>query len=179
MFRGYLLCFSLRPFPLVLSLGTGGSVFFASLIQAFIYSVRFRLHLLFSRLNSPSHLNLSLQQRCSRPLNTLVSLAWTLSGMFMCLLYWGAWNWVQHSKTGLTSAEHSTTPDLLAVLCLRSPGYHLLLCESAQAGCRNKHKNISKIHRVCLFLLLHQLGILKTAPRYTSRDAGTAEPGPR
>lgn len=84
----------------------------------------------------------------------------------------GAWNWVQHFRSGLTSAENSTTLDLLAVLCLRSPGYHLPLCESAQAACRNRHKNINKRHGVRLFLLLHQLGILQTAPRYTSRAEG-------
>lgn len=126
--------FQFVPINSVLSLGTAGSVFFALSIQVFAHSVRFPLSLTFSRLNPPSCLNLFLQQRCSSPLNILGALPWTLFGMSMSLLYWGTWNWVQHSRNSLTSAKYSTTLDLLAVLCLRSPGYRLPLCESAQAG---------------------------------------------
>lgn len=178
MFRENLLCFSLHPLTLSCHWPLQASVFFALSIQVFTYNVRFPLSFTFSRINLPSCFNLSLQQRCSSPLNILGALPWTLFGMSMFLLYWGTWNCVQHSRNGLTSAKYSTTLDLLAVLCLRSPGYHSPLCESVQAGCRNKHENINKTKRVLLFFLLHQLRTLKTAPRLSSRAVGTVELGP-
>ena len=61
--------------------------------------------LLFSRLNSSSSLSLSSYQRCSSPFIIFPALHCTLSSMSMSLLYWGAWNWTQHSRCGLTSAE--------------------------------------------------------------------------
>ena len=53
-----------------------------------------------------------------------MALHWTVSSMFMSLLYRGAQNWAQYSKCGLTSAEQRgriTTLHLLAVLCVMQP----------------------------------------------------------
>ena len=55
------------------------------------------LNLLFSRLNSPTSLSLSLYVRCSDTRTIFVALHWTHSSMSMSLLYWGAQHQMQHS----------------------------------------------------------------------------------
>ena len=61
--------------------------------------------LLFSRLNKPNSLSLSLQERCSSPLITFVALLWTLSNSPPSFLYWGLQTWMQYSRWGLMRAE--------------------------------------------------------------------------
>ena len=107
MFRGNILCLSLCPVPLVLSLGSTRE----SLAP-------FSLHLPFrywwdppwdfSLLNSPSSLiSLPPHEKCFSPLITVVVALWTLSSMSMSLLYWGVQNQMQYSKCGLTNVEQS------------------------------------------------------------------------
>ena len=45
--------------------------------------------LLFSKINKPSSLNISSQERCSSPLTILVALLWTRSKSSMSFLCWG------------------------------------------------------------------------------------------
>lgn len=84
MFRRNLLCFSLDPLPLVLSLGTTKerlSVVFSSFIQVFINTDNIPLRIHFSRLKSSSLLRVFLYVSYS------CSLCCTLSRMSMSLLY--------------------------------------------------------------------------------------------
>lgn len=88
------LCSSFCPLPFVLALGTTQK----SLVPSSLY-LPFRWvcihcqvppHLLFSRLNSPSFLSLSSQERCSSPLFIFVVFHWTLSSMLMFPLVLGS-----------------------------------------------------------------------------------------
>lgn len=74
----------------------------------------------FSRLNSCSS-PASPHIRCSSPLINFMALHRTSSNMFMSVPYWGAQDWTQHSRYGLTRAElRGSIPslNLLARLCL-------------------------------------------------------------
>lgn len=75
-------------------------------------------------LNSSGSLSLSSKVRCSSPLRIFMSFCWTLLATFVFLLHWGAPNWTQCSRYGLTSAERRgriTALHLLAMLCLMQP----------------------------------------------------------
>ena len=71
-------------------------------LKAFIRSP---LSLLFCRLNKPSSLSLSSQERCFGPLIIFVALRWTLSSSYSSFLNWGAQKWTQYSRWVLTRAE--------------------------------------------------------------------------
>ena len=109
MFRGNLLCFR---FGLLLwschwaPLKRAWHYSFCPLsFQAFIHIDEIPLSLLFSRLNSPSSLSLSPQEKRSSPFIVLVAIHCTLSSMATSHFCWGAQNWTQLSRRGLTSAE--------------------------------------------------------------------------
>ena len=115
MFRQKLLCLSL-----VLSLGTTET----SLALSSLCPLRSSLNLLFSRLNSPRSLSLSLRNRCSSTFIMLMALCWRLYGISLSFLYWGGQKYPQHSRCGLTSAEQRgriTSLDLMATLPLMQP----------------------------------------------------------
>ena len=83
---------------------------------------------LFSRLNRT--LCLPLYWRCSRPFIIFVALCCTLSRRSLSSLNWGAQNWTQCSRCGLTQAEHTgriTFLTLLAMLCAMHPRVPLAL----------------------------------------------------
>jgi len=87
--------------------------------------------LLCCRLNSPSSLSLSSQERCCSPFIISVARFWTLSSMSMSLLCWGAQNWTQRSRCNLTSAEQKgrlTSLLLMAMFPLVQPRYCWLFC---------------------------------------------------
>jgi len=71
----------------------------------YLYSLRSPPRAFFSSGWTVLFLNLSLYKRCSCRLIILVAFCWTLSCMFMSLLYSGAQNWALYSRCGLTSAE--------------------------------------------------------------------------
>ena len=128
MFLWNLLCFSLCLLPLVLSLATTKtSLSPPSSHPPFRYSyrlIRFPLSLLFPRLNGPGFPSLSSQERCSSPLIILAPLSWTPSSISTSFSHWGAQNWAQWSRCGLTSAEQRVrilSLDLLAILCPMQP----------------------------------------------------------
>lgn len=77
--------FSLKLFPLFLSLHTLVKKLISSFtvgpLQVLKVSMRSLQSLLFSRLNKPSSLNLSFQERCSSPLIFLVAILWTHSNI--------------------------------------------------------------------------------------------------
>ena len=62
------------------------------------------LSLLFSRLNISSSLSPSSQEVYSSLLINSVALGWTVATMSMPFWHWGAQNWTQHTRCGLTSA---------------------------------------------------------------------------
>jgi len=102
MFKWNFLCFSLCPFPLVLLLAPLKRVWPHPLD---IHPSDIYKHILgplsaFSRLNKPSSLSLS-----SSPLIILVALCWTLSSSSSSFLNWGAQNWTEYSRWGLTRAD--------------------------------------------------------------------------
>ena len=93
--------------------------------------------LLLSRLNKPSSLSLSSQERCSSHLLILVALRWTLSSSSSSFLKWGAQNWTQCSRWGLTRAVQRgrrTSLNLLATLLLMHPRIPLAFL-AARAHC--------------------------------------------
>ena len=102
-------CLSLRPFPLVLSLSTLASNCSPSCLYApFKYwkaAMRSPRSLLFCKLNKPSSLNHSSQERCSSPLIILVALLCACSKSSTSFLCWGPQAWVQYSRWGLTRTE--------------------------------------------------------------------------
>lgn len=118
----------MSPLPLVLSLDTTErSLALSSFHPCFrhLYTlIKFTQSLLFTRLKSPKSLSFFSEERCSRPLITLVALHWTLSSIPMFLLYWEAWNRSQHSTCSLSSAEQKgriSPLELLAILFLTQP----------------------------------------------------------
>ena len=72
-------------------------------VQAGHHEVSLETSLL--KLNKPSSLNLSSQERCSSPLAILVALLWTSSKNSTSFLCWGPQAWTQCSTWGLTRAE--------------------------------------------------------------------------
>uniref|UniRef100_A0A8B9QH24 Glycoprotein endo-alpha-1,2-mannosidase n=2 Tax=Apteryx owenii TaxID=8824 RepID=A0A8B9QH24_APTOW len=109
MFKWNFLCFSLCPLPLILSLGTTEKSLAPSSLDPpirYLYLlIRISLSLLFSRLNRPSSLSFFSYKQCSSPLIVFVALCWTCSSRSVSVLYWGAQNWTQYSRWGLTSTE--------------------------------------------------------------------------
>jgi len=79
-----------------------GPILLTPTLEIFLRSHR---SLLFSRLNKPSSLSLSSQERCSCPLIILTALHWPLSSSSSSFLNWEAQNWTQHCRWGLTRAE--------------------------------------------------------------------------
>lgn len=66
----------------------------------------------------------SLWERCFSLLIIFVALHWTCSVSSLSLLSWGAQNWTQHSRCGLTRSEwrgRITSLELLATLFLMNP----------------------------------------------------------
>ena len=72
--------------------------------------------LLLSRLNSPSSLSLSSQERCSIPWIIFVALLWMCPNSSMSLLYWGPHIWTQYCRWGHTSTEQRGRINSLALL---------------------------------------------------------------
>ena len=107
-FKWNFLYFNLCLLPFLLSLNTTEkSLAPSSLLpeQVFIHMDKIPpIHFCFW-LNSLSSLSLSLYDGCSNPLIIFIALQWTFSSMPMSLLYWGAQDWTQYSRCGLTSAE--------------------------------------------------------------------------
>ena len=83
MFRDSLPCFGFCPLPLAPSLGITekclGSIFFATSLQVFTHLNQILLSLLFSRLNNPSSLSLSLQERRSSPFIIFMALCYSMN----------------------------------------------------------------------------------------------------
>lgn len=94
-------CFKLCPLPCPVTRNhreEPGSLYFSPSDEAFTHTDKTPLNLLFSRLDSPISLSLSLHDTCSSPFIICVILCWTLCGMSMSLLCWGAQNWSQHPR---------------------------------------------------------------------------------
>lgn len=108
MFRGKLLCFSLCSLPLILSLDTSDKSLAPSSLHPpsryLCTMARYPSKSFLLWLNSPSSPSLSSHLRCSSLWITFMALGSTLSSVSMSLLYWGAKNWTQDSRCGLTSA---------------------------------------------------------------------------
>lgn len=86
--------------------------------------IRFPLSLLFCRLKSSSSQSFLLGEVIFTSPRRKESLHRTLSNMAMSLLYWGAQNWMQHSRFGLTHPEWKEriiSLDLLVILLLMQP----------------------------------------------------------
>lgn len=134
MFRRTFQCFILCLLPLVLTLCTTEMrqvLFSVHTSSRYLYTFLRSLILLYSRLKNISSFSLSLQNRCFNLLIIFMVFQWTLSSMFMPLLYWGAQNWTYHSKCGITSSEQREkilSLDLLAVLCLMQHRLWLAIC---------------------------------------------------
>lgn len=93
MFRWNLIHFKLFPFSLTLLLGTTGKIeapssSFPSIRKLFILHCKIFWSLPFSRLNSPSSLSLSSNERCSYSSNIFVVLHHTYSSKSLSFLYW-------------------------------------------------------------------------------------------
>jgi len=105
MFRWTLLCFSLCPLPVVLSLGTTERSLALSASQPpcrYLYTLRrCPLIRLFSRLNSPSSLSPAAQETWSCCLVIFMAICWMLFSMSMSALCWGAQNWTPYSRYNL------------------------------------------------------------------------------
>lgn len=96
VFKWKLLCSSMCPLPLVLTLSiTAKSLTPFSLHPSLgIYRHWWDpLSLIFYRLSIPSSLSLSWQEGYSCPFIILMALCWTLSNMFLSVLPWEAQNW--------------------------------------------------------------------------------------
>ena len=112
---------NLKPFPLVLSLSTLVNSHYPSCVYTFPSSIgrpQLALPGAFSKLNKPSSLNLSSQERCFSPLIILVALIWTHSKSSVPFLYWEPQAWTQYSRWGLTRAEQRGTITSLTPLPL-------------------------------------------------------------
>ena len=101
--------FTFKSLPLVLSLPAlvkkSISSFLASPLQVLKAAIRSAQNLLFSKLNNPSSLSLSSQERCSIPLLTFVALLWTHFNSSMSFLCWVLQSCTQDSRWGLSRAE--------------------------------------------------------------------------
>ena len=99
-------CASISLLP---SLGTTGKSLAPSSLQPpfrpFYTLIRSPLSLLFTRLNSPSLLSLSSEERCSSASDIFMALCWTLSRTCISLLYRAAQNRTQCPRCGITSAK--------------------------------------------------------------------------
>jgi len=73
------------------------------------------LSLLFSWLNRPGSLSLSLEQRCSSTFSVLVALPWTVSSMSRSLSYWGTKTWAQSKLSELSHCSFLFPAKPLAV----------------------------------------------------------------
>ncbi|KAK4832076.1 hypothetical protein QYF61_020632 [Mycteria americana] len=112
--------FSLKPLPLVLS----QQVLLKTPFKYCKAAMRSPQSLLFSRLNNPSSLSLSSQERCSISLIIFVALLWTCSNRSMSFLCRGLQSWTQYWRWGLTRVgcrDRITSLDLLATLLLMQP----------------------------------------------------------
>lgn len=99
-------CVSVCPSCLVLPVSTNGkSLSLSSLHPPFRYFCTWVRLLPFSRLNIPSSLGLSSQERCFSLFVIIVALHWTLSSMPVSLLTWVAQKQTLDSRYSLTSAE--------------------------------------------------------------------------
>jgi len=76
------------------------SLFITPTPQVFMDTDEISPNLLFSKLSSPSSLNLSSQGKCYRSLINFLVLCWILSSISRSLLFWGVQNWKQHSIYG-------------------------------------------------------------------------------
>jgi len=100
--------FGLCPLPLILLLGTTVKSLSSSSLHSpsiFVYTAEILLSLLFSRLNSPSSLSLSSQERCSTPFSIFVGLHWTFSSSSVSL-----------STGEPSSSEEDTVPSETTIL---------------------------------------------------------------
>ena len=82
-----------------------GSLLFIPSLHMFIHIGETPLSPLFSSLNSPSSLSLSLCARCFPPLTAFAALCWTCSGKSKSSVCGGAQCWTQHSRGGLSGNE--------------------------------------------------------------------------
>ena len=68
------------------------------------------------RLNKPSSLSLSSQERCSSPLSIFVALLWTHSNSSSSFVCWGSHVWTQYFRWGLMKAEQREAVTSLTLL---------------------------------------------------------------
>ena len=99
MFRQSLLCFSLCPLPLVLSLGSTEKSLTPSSVHPscrYLYTLMRYPWVCSSPGWTVPALLACPRSRCSSPLINFVAFHWALSCMSMSLLCWGAQNWTQY-----------------------------------------------------------------------------------
>lgn len=101
MFRWNFPCSGLYSLPLVLSLGTTGNKMVPSSCHLPLKRLQ-DLHSVFSSLKSLKFLSLSSEEWYFCPIIIFVILYCTLSSSSMCLVNWGAQNWIKYSKWGFT-----------------------------------------------------------------------------
>ena len=111
IFNLRLLSFSLKPFPLVLSLSDHVKYWSHTcsyvLFKYWKAALRSLQSLLF-RFKKPSSLSLSLKKRCFSTLMVFIGLLLTRSkSSFLC---WRFQTWMQYSRWGLRRAEQETIP---------------------------------------------------------------------
>lgn len=94
MFGQNLLCSIFCSLPPILSMGTTKKNLFAPSLLEFQYTDEIPTGLLFSTLNSPCSLCLSVERHSSPSLNFAV-LCRTLSSTSVTLLLWAAWTWTE------------------------------------------------------------------------------------
>ena len=96
---------TIPPCPIAIHPRKQPSCLYAAFKHHWKATMRSPWSLLFSKLNKPSSLNLSSEERRSSPLIILVALLWTRSKSSTSFLYWGPQAWMQCSRWGLTRAE--------------------------------------------------------------------------
>ena len=117
MFRGYLLCFSLCPLTLVLSLGNTEK----SLAPSPLHSATRYLYTQMRFPPEPSLLQteqlIFSYKRCSRPLITFMALCWTLSSVCMSLLWARVQNWTHTGLIQFTLMSKTITCNSQVYMC--------------------------------------------------------------
>ena len=140
MFNLSIPSFSLKPFPLVLSISDRRKVNLPLAYKLSIAAMTSPQSLLFFKLNRPSPLNLSSQERCSSPLITLVAPLQTHSKSSASFLCWRPWVWTQYSRWGLTGEQQrEPIPSLSLLATPLSMQQRILLAFWAASLCPEFH----------------------------------------
>lgn len=123
-------CTSICACCLISSLGVtenslSPSFILITIIPLSIYAEDSPMKFLFFRLNHPSSLNMSSQERC---FSSLVAFCWAVSDISTSLLYWEVHDWTQHLRClTMSPQERGSTPSACRQCCSKhSPGGCLL-----------------------------------------------------